>query len=89
MTLMNLAPQVIDHLFYFEPSGNHSYLTEFEDAEGKVYYTLPGLTLEQSLDLYRNIVKTLCNPGHIGDMFQATSTNDITFWVLHPLQVRC
>lgn len=26
----------------------------------------------------------LCSPGHIGDMFQATSTNDITFWVLHP-----
>ena len=25
----------------------------------------------------------LCQPGHIGDMFQATSSNDVTFWVLH------
>lgn len=26
--------------------------------------------------------------GHIGDMFQATSSNDITFWVLHPTMDR-
>lgn len=79
---------VIEHLFYFEPSGNHSYLTSFTDpATGQVSYTLPGLTAEESLGVWRGIVATLCNPGHIGDMFQATSTNDITFWLLHPLQV--
>lgn len=80
--------EIMPHLFYFNPLTNDSYLTQFTDSNGTVYYVIPGMTYEESTAIYRNIVDTLCNPGHIGDMFQATSTNDITFWVLHPLQDR-
>lgn len=58
-------------------------LCRFEES-----VTLPGLSVAESLGVYRSLVSTLCSPGHLGDMFQATSTNDVTFWVLHPLQVR-
>lgn len=53
----------------------------------EVSVILPGLSAAESLGVYRSLVSTLCSPGHLGDMFQATSTNDVTFWVLHPLQV--
>jgi hypothetical protein len=29
-------------------------------------------------------MSALCDPGYMGDMFQATSSNDVTFWVIHP-----
>jgi hypothetical protein len=48
------------------------------------YEELPGYTYEETQAIYEEIMEVLCNPGYIGDMFQATSTNDITFWVLHP-----
>lgn len=45
---------------------------------------MPGYTEEESRKIYDQLLYLLCSPGHIGTMFQATSTNDITFWVLHP-----
>ena len=59
-------------------------LTLGADAGAPRYYTLPGYTALQSRHIYDELLKLLCSPGHIGDMFQATSSNDITFWVLHP-----
>lgn len=52
--------------------------------QGKVLYKLPGYTDEETTAIYEQLLYLLCSPGHIGTMFQATSTNDITFWVLHP-----
>lgn len=48
------------------------------------YDALPGYTEDETSALYDEIMSVLCNPGYMGDMFQATSTNDITFWILHP-----
>jgi hypothetical protein len=45
---------------------------------------LPGYSEEETTALYDEIMDVLCTPGYMGDMFQATSTNDITFWILHP-----
>lgn len=54
------------------------------DLQGKVYYKLPGYSEEDTKAIYEQLLYLLCSPGHIGTMFQATSTNDVTFWVLHP-----
>ena len=48
------------------------------------YDALPGYSEEETTALYDEIMDVLCTPGYMGDMFQATSTNDITFWILHP-----
>ena len=73
---------VLDAVQYFDQEGH--LVSSWKDGNGTVYYTLPGYTEEQSHHIYDDLLKMLCSPGHIGDMFQATSTNDITFWVLHP-----
>lgn len=70
------AVQFYDH--------EHHLIERWKDDNGTVYYTLPGYTTDESRHIYDELLKALCSPGHIGDMFQATSTNDITFWVLHP-----
>lgn len=61
----------------------------FVHTQGEVLFTLPGYTDEESDRIYEQLLYLLCSPGHIGTMFQATSTNDITFWVLHPTVDRC
>ena len=73
---------VLDAVQYFDQEGH--LVSSWKDENGTVYYTLPGYSEEQSHHIYDDLLKTLCSVGHIGDMFQATSTNDITFWVLHP-----
>ena len=44
---------------------------------------IPGYSASDSKHIYNSLLSLLCNPGHLGDMYQATSTNDITFWVIH------
>lgn len=58
-------------------------------TQGDILFTLPGYSEEESSHIYQQLLYLLCSPGHIGTMFQATSTNDITFWVLHPSVDRC
>ena len=52
-------------------------------ANGTILNVLPGYSAEESAAIYDDLLGMLCSPGHIGDMFQATSSNDPTFWVLH------
>mmetsp|Transcript_19158 Transcript_19158/g.24856 ORF Transcript_19158/g.24856 Transcript_19158/m.24856 type:complete len:656 (-) Transcript_19158:256-2223(-) len=73
---------VLDEASFYDHSGH--LISSWKDDNGTIYYTLPGYTEEESLKIYEDLLYLLCDPGHIGDMYQATSTNDITFWVLHP-----
>ena len=61
---------------------NH-LISSWYDENGTLYYTLPDYSEEESKHIYGELLEMLCSPGHIGDMFQATSSNDVTFWVLH------
>lgn len=45
---------------------------------------IDGYTVAQSLEVYRDVRDAICDMGMIGDMFQSSSPNDVTFWVLHP-----
>jgi hypothetical protein len=57
---------------------------EEEDVVDVDDYYLVGKTDEEQETTFKGMLDLLCTPGQMGDMFQATSTNDITFWVLHP-----
>lgn len=50
---------------------------------GEYANPIVGYTVEETKHIHNKLLALLCNPGHIGDMYQATSTNDITFWVIH------
>ncbi len=47
------------------------------------YKVIDGYTAAESNAMYGEIRDYLCDMGHIGDNYQATSTNDPTFWVMH------
>ena len=53
------------------------------DSTGAAQDPIPGYDADASKHIYNSLLSLLCNPGHLGDMYQATSTNDITFWVIH------
>ena len=72
---------VMDSLEYFDTSDH--LITDFTDENGDPYTTLPGYTEEETSKMYKDIFNIMSEPGHIGTMFQSTSTNDVVFWVMH------
>jgi hypothetical protein len=70
-------------LVYYDNAGHE--ISDFYDDDGVPRDTIPGYSTEQTQKMYEDVFHILSQPGHIGSMFQATSTNDITFWVLHPM----
>lgn len=75
------AGDVLGSVQYYDAQDR--VVSEFIDANGTAYLTLPNHNSNETQDIYAELLESLCSPGHIGDMFQATSSNDITFWVLH------
>jgi len=73
---------VLDAVDYYDE--DNTLIDKWLDNDGHVYYTLPGYTANESIAIYDQLLRVLCSPGHVGDMFQASSPNDLTFWVLHP-----
>ena len=53
------------------------------DENGDPVAKFQNYTKAETQHIYNQLLSLLCNPGHLGDMYQATSTNDITFWVIH------
>jgi hypothetical protein len=68
---------------YFDADFHLLNKDSFLDANGTVRDPIPGHGAAESRHVYNSLLSLLCNPGHLGDMYQATSTNDITFWVIH------
>ncbi|CAM9254244.1 unnamed protein product [Phaeothamnion confervicola] len=65
-------------------NGLHRPMVSKRDADGTVMFGFEGFSDAEAAHAYKSMLRTLCAPGHMGDMFQATSPNDVTFWVLHP-----
>ena len=77
------ATKIITSLVFYDPEGNA--IANWQNKTTKLPYdALPGYSEEDTSAMYQEIIDVLCSPGYIGDMFQATSTNDVTFWILHP-----
>lgn len=53
-------------------------------TQGRAFEVFPGYTEEETDTIYANMLDALCTPMKIGTHYQATSTNDPTFWVIHP-----
>ena len=53
------------------------------------FTAIPGYSQEETEDIYRELLIVLCTSMKIGTHYEATSTNDVTFWVLHPTFDRC
>lgn len=52
--------------------------------QGRAFTAIPGYSEEETTDIYREVFSVLCTPMKIGTHYEGTSTNDVTFWVLHP-----
>jgi|MDSY01.2.fsa_nt_gb hypothetical protein len=72
---------VLSTVDYFDSGG--TAIDSYLDGDGNPMKVLDGYSEDESNEIYESMLKALCQPGHIGDMFQATSSNDVTFWVLH------
>jgi hypothetical protein len=72
---------VLNTVNYYDTSG--TAIETYYDSSGNPLRVLDGYSEDESSEIYGSMLDALCQPGHIGDMFQATSSNDVTFWVLH------
>lgn len=57
--------------------------------QGNAFDILPGYTKEETVQIYDEMLRALCIPMRIGTHYGATSTNDPTFWLIHPTFDRC
>lgn len=73
---------ILSQVEYFDSAGH--LISSWYNDSGAINYQLTGYSEDESQHIYDSLLYLLCDPGHIGSMYQATSTNDITFWVLHP-----
>lgn len=46
--------------------------------------TIPGYTAEESEDIYAEAFRVMCTPSVVGTSYEAASTIDPIFWVIHP-----
>ena len=53
-------------------------------AQGHAFKSIPGHTVDETTDIFSELLHVLCTPMNIGTHYEGTSTNDVTFWVLHP-----
>lgn len=58
-------------------------------TQGHAFPAIPGYTEEETQEIYHEVLSVLCTPMKIGSHYEGTSTNDVTFWVLHPTFDRC
>ena len=69
---------------HFQDSTSERILSYFDETTELTEYKLLNKTADEEGKIFDALLGLMCDPGHIGEMFQATSTNDVTFWVLHP-----
>jgi hypothetical protein len=74
---------IIGSVEFFDNDYHKLDKSKFVGDDGLPTNPIPGYDLETTKHIHNKLLAILCNPGHIGDMYQATSTNDITFWVIH------
>ncbi|CAM9529630.1 unnamed protein product [Ectocarpus sp. 12 AP-2014] len=63
---------------------DYQLVRKLADSDGHYYEEIPGYSAEESTAIYEGLKDALCIPTKVGSHFEATSTNDVTFWVLHP-----
>ena len=76
---------VLRSLAYYDADGAAMKTVARDDDESgeRVGFARDVYSRDDAAKAYHGALAALCDPGHIGDMFQASSTNDPAFWVLH------
>jgi hypothetical protein len=80
------ASGVLASTSYFD-ADKHLIESFVDPTDGQVHYSLQNTTTKtagEEAAIYSDLLRYVCDPGHIGTMFQASSSNDVIFWVLHP-----
>ncbi|CAM9867117.1 unnamed protein product, partial [Ascophyllum nodosum] len=54
------------------------------NQQDQAFTVIPGYSKEETADIYHELLSLLCTPMKIGTHYEGASTNDITFWVIHP-----
>ncbi|CAN0066342.1 unnamed protein product, partial [Laminaria digitata] len=67
---------------YFDK--NFTYIDSLTDKKGNAFEAFPGYSKEETDEIYADMLDALCTPMKIGTHYEASSTNDPTFWVIHP-----
>jgi len=68
---------ILHKVAFFDKSGKSLNYT------GTSLFPIPGHTKEESENIYGELYDMLCEIGLMGDMFEASSSNDPVFWVMH------
>lgn len=58
------------------------------NAQGHAHDRIPGYTADETKGIFSEMLRLLSTPMRIGSHYEGTSTNDVTFWVLHPTMDR-
>ncbi|CAN0097768.1 unnamed protein product [Ectocarpus sp. 6 AP-2014] len=68
--------------FFYDKDG--VLIEDLVDSDGNAFDILPGYTKEETVQIYDEMLRALCIPMRVGTHYGATSTNDPTFWLIHP-----
>eukprot|EP00904_Undaria_pinnatifida_P005044 jgi/Undpi1/166/HiC_scaffold_1.g00163.m1 len=63
---------------------NLTLVDSLTDEQGHAHEKLPGYTVDETCDIFTEMLRVLSTPMKVGSHYEGTSTNDGTFWVLHP-----
>lgn len=58
-------------------------------TQGRAYAEIPGYTKGETDDIYAELLRLLSTPMLIGSHYEGTSTNDVTFFIIHTTFDRC
>eukprot|EP00903_Cladosiphon_okamuranus_P022443 g20643.t1 len=67
--------------FFYDQDLN--LIENLADDEGRPYAEIPGYTEEETEDIYAEMLRVLTTPMRIGSHYEGTSTDDMTFFVIH------
>ncbi|CAM9975327.1 unnamed protein product [Ectocarpus fasciculatus] len=68
--------------FFYDQDG--VLIEDLVDDDGNAFDIIPGYTKDETVKIYDEMLRALCIPMRVGTHYGATSTNDPTFWLIHP-----
>lgn len=74
---------ILESVEFFDADG-HLLSSFYNESTEKIEYSLSGYTVDKTMHIYDGLLKLSCAPGKIGDNYDSSSPNDLTFWFLHP-----
>lgn len=74
---------ILESVEFFDADG-HLLSSFYNESTQKIEYSLSEYSVEETMHIYDGLLKLSCAPGKIGDNYDSSSPNDLSFWFLHP-----